>query len=97
MLIIPVLLKGRQEDSEPEASLGLHSETMFLKTNTKLRKKQLFLFSMIQMAVISEGWHAGLEYTRWLSTEVGLRKIENFLQEKKTKSTGRKDTFWKHQ
>lgn len=52
---------------------------------------------MIQMAVISEGWHAGLEYTGWLSTKVGLRKIENFLQEKKTKSTGRNDTFWKNQ
>lgn len=44
MLIIPVLLKGRQEDSEPEASLGLHSETMFLKTNTKLRKNNFSYF-----------------------------------------------------
>lgn len=44
MLIISVILKGRQEDSEPEARLGLHSETMFLKTNTKLRKNNFPIF-----------------------------------------------------
>lgn len=38
------------------------------------------------MAVISEGRHDGLEYTGWLSTQVGLRKIENFLQKKRQKA-----------
>lgn len=45
------------------------------------------------MAVISEGRHAGLEYTGRLSTQVGLRKIENFLQKKRQKAKGEMTLF----
>jgi hypothetical protein len=43
-LIIPVLVKGRQGDSEFKASLEPHSKTVFLKTNTKPRENKFFLF-----------------------------------------------------
>lgn len=84
----PVLLKGRQEDLEFEASLELHGETVF-KNKYKIKRKR-FLFSVVEMAPNAEGWHAGFEHTGQLSTHVGLRKTESFLQEKTT-TTGRQN------